>query len=405
MDEVLRVQFFGPLRPFVAGFATELLRQGYAAGSARAHVRLMAHLSRWLADEEVDPHGLRVIELRQFLESRLAVGRKNHLTEKAMRPVLKYLRSIGAVPDPPVVVPEGPVEEVLDHYRRYLTIERGLAGCTARGYVDAVRPFVNGRRSTDEAGLDLKHLSAADVRAFVVARCQSQSRGAATVTVKALRSFLRFIHVEGLTERPLTVAVPSIAGWQLAGLPKGLDVKEVRRLLASCDRRTRQGRRDFAILSMLSRLGLRSGEVAALLLENIDWRAGTFVVCGKGNQTARLPLPTDVGEAVASYLRRGRPKTAQGRTVFVRAKAPHRRLTSSGLSQVVLAAARRAGLGRIFARRLRHTVATQVLRAGALLPEVGQLLGHRRALTTAIYAKVDREALRTLARSWPGGVA
>ena len=189
----------------------------------------------------------------------------------------------------------------------------------------------------------------------------------------------------------------------MAGLPKGLEPGQVLSLLASCDNSTPNGCRDFAVLTLLVRLGMRAGEVAKLRLEDIDWRAGAIVVRGKANCAERVPLPMDVGEAVAAYLRRGRPASADGRTVFVRIKAPHRAITRGGVTQIVAAAARRAGLGLIHAHRLRHTAATQMLRAGATLPEIGQLLRHRRAMTTAIYAKVDREALRTIARHWPGG--
>jgi site-specific recombinase XerD len=164
------------------------------------------------------------------------------------------------------------------------------------------------------------------------------------------------------------------------------------------------GRRDFAVLTTLVRLGLRAGELAALRLDDIDWRTGTIVIRGKGHQVEPLPWPADVGEAVVAYLCRGRPTTALDRTVFVRVTAPHRALSSGAVSEIVAAAARRAGLGLIHAHRLRHTAATQLLRAGAPLPEIGQLLRHRRLLTTAIYAKVDRTALRTIARPWPGGV-
>ncbi|WP_244621984.1 site-specific integrase [Neomesorhizobium albiziae] len=183
------------------------------------------------------------------------------------------------------------------------------------------------------------------------------------------------------------------------------DCDQVQRLLTSCDRGTPNGRRDFAVLTALVRLGLRAGEVAKLKLDDLDWRAGEILVRGKGSCIQRLPLPADVGEAVAAYLRYGRPRTAQGRTVFVRVRAPHNALTSAGVSQIVAAAGRRAGLGQIYAHRLRHTTASAMLRAGASLPEVGQVLRHRRALTTAIYAKVDREALRRIARPWPGEVA
>ena len=405
MSNLQGVGISGPLKPFANGFAAELRRQGYTLNSTGAHLRLMAHLSRWLVAEDLNLEGLYVTQVERFLSARRAAGYANHLTEKALRPMLTYLRQVGVVPMPPVAAPEGVVEEMLERYRHYLTVERGLGKGTARGYVDAVRPFLGGRISPDGLTLELNHLSAANVQAFVVARCPAQSRSSAKLTITALRSFLGFLHVEGMIERPLAAAVPSVAGWRLAELPKGLDAKEVRRLLKACDRRTQMGRRDFAMLTMLARLGLRSGEVSSLLLEDIDWRAGTLAVRGKGNQMERLPLPADVGEAVAAYLRRGRPANTEDRSVFVRIKAPNRGLSSAGVTQVVAAAGRRAGLGTIYAHRLRHTAATETLRAGASLPEVGQLLRHRRPLTTVIYAKVNREALRTIARTWPGGVA
>jgi site-specific recombinase XerD len=253
--------------------------------------------------------------------------------------------------------------------------------------------------------LNLERLTAADIISFVVTRCPRQNRGAAKLTVTALRSFLRFLHLDGVIEESLVSAVPSVAGRRLVGLPKGLAPDQVRRLFASCDDTTRRGCRDIAILTMLVRLGMRSGEVAKLQLDDIDWRVGEIIVRGKGNSIERIPLPPDVGRAVAQYLQRGRPVSAQGRTVFVRIKAPHRHLSSCGVSNVVADVAKRAGLGRIHAHRLRHTAAMQMLRAGASLPEIGQLLRHRRALTTAIYAKVDRETLRTIARRWPGDAA
>jgi len=270
--------------------------------------------------------------------------------------------------------------------------------------MDAVRLFLRGRTSPDGLALDLRNLTAADVISFVVGRCPYQGHSAARLTVAALRSLLGFLHVQGEMERPLAFAVPSVACRRLVGLPKGLEPDQVRRLLTSCDSSTQNGCRDFAILTMLVRLGLRASEVTKLAIDDIDWRAGELIVRGKANCTERLPLPGDVGEAVAAYLRNGRPATAHGRTVFVRIKAPHGPLSAGGVTQVVAAAARRAGLGRIHAHRLRHTAATRMLRAGASLPEIGQLLRHCRALTTAIYAKVDRDALRTIARPWPGDV-
>jgi integrase/recombinase XerD len=247
----------------------------------------------------------------------------------------------------------------------------------------------------------LTGLTAADVTAFVLAACPGRAVGSAKLIVCALRSLLGWLHVSGQVRVSLAAAVPSVAGWRLSGLPKGLEPAQLRGLLASCDRRTPTGRRDYAIMLLLARLGLRAGEVARLGLDDIDWRHGDIAVLGKGNRAERLPLPAEVGAAIAKYLRRGRPDTAQGRSVFVRVHAPHRALTTGGVTMVVFDAAQRAGLGRMHAHRLRHTAATAMLRAGSPLAEVGQVLRHRSALTTAIYAKVDRDALAVLARPWP----
>jgi integrase/recombinase XerD len=400
-----RIRISGPLAAFAAGFADDLGRQGYRSHAARKQMWLLAHLSRWLAGEGLGATELNTIEVERFQLARRAAGYTQLLSMKAMQPILVYLRGLGVAPIPSPATASGPVEVTLERYRSYLTVERGLGAETARGYVDAVRLFLLGRVLPDGLALDLEHLTAADVISFVVGRCPRQGRSAAKLTVTALRSLLSFLHVEGVIERSLAFAVPSVACRRLVGLPKGLDPDQVRCLLTSCDSNTQNGCRDLAILIMLVRLGLRAGEVAKLVLDDIDWRAGEIVVRGKANCTERLPLPTDVGEAVAAYLHHSRPASAHGRTVFIRTKAPHRQLSASGVTQVVAAAARRAGLGQIYAHRLRHTAATQMLRAGASLTAIGQALRHRRALTTAIYAKVNRDALRTIARPWPGDVA
>jgi integrase len=291
------------------------------------------------------------------------------------------------------------VEELLGLYRAWLLVERGVTPGTARGYLDCVRPFVATRASGD--ALEFTRVTAADVTAFVLAACPGRAVGSAKLIVCALRSLLRWLHVTGQVPVSLAAAVPSVAGWRLSGLPKGLEPGQLRSLLGACDRRTPTGRRDYAIMLLLARLGLRAGEVARLGLDDIDWRRGEIAVFGKGDRGERLPLPADVGVAIAGYLRRGRPGTAQGRSVFVRVHAPLRALTTGGVTMVVFDAAQRAGLGRIHAHRLRHTAATAMLQAGSPLAEVGQVLRHRSALTTAIYAKVDRDALAVLARPWP----
>jgi integrase/recombinase XerD len=220
-----------------------------------------------------------------------------------------------------------------------------------------------------------------------------------------LRSLLGFLYLDGVIDVSLAAAVPSAAAWSLTGLPKALDADQVAVLLACCDRATPTGCRDFAILTLLVRLGLRAGEVAALRLDDIDWRRGEITIRGKGNRQDRLPLPVDVGQAVVDYLQHARPAAARDRTVFVRAQAPSRALTSNGVTTVVVRAGGRAGIGLVGAHRLRHAAATAMLHAGGSLTEIGQVLRHRRVLTTAIYAKVDRQALRSVARPWPGDPA
>jgi len=349
MTDPSRIRVPGPLGAFAVSFANELSRQGYTQNSARLQMHLMAHLSRWLEARGLEVGALCVAEVERFLSDRRDAGATNHRTGKSMRPMFSHLRALGVAPTPPPWTPEGPVERMLERYRHYLTDERGLTPATACGYLHAVRPFLRGRVSSDRFDLDFETLNAADVTAFVVATCPHQGRGAAKMTVTALRSLLGFLHLEGIVPRSLDGAVPSVAGWRLSGLPKGLEPDAVRSLLAACDRRTGPGRRDFAIVTMLVRLGLRAGEVAALELDDVDWRAGEFVVHGKGNRAERLPLPADVGEAVAAYLRRGRPASAQSRAVFIRIRAPHGALATSGITRVVADAACRAGLGRIHA--------------------------------------------------------
>jgi integrase/recombinase XerD len=373
---------------------------GYSPVGATLQLRLMARLSRWMQSEGLGPAGLTGEVVERFSAERRAAGCRDYVTARAMAPLLGYLRGIGVAPAASRPAPMTASGLLLARFEEYLTVERGLTADTVEGYVHAVRPFL--AQIGGDGELDLGGLTAADVTAFVVARCPGQSRGAAKMTVTALRSLLGFLHVEGLIGRSLVGAVPSAAGWRLSGLPRALEPDQVRRLLASCDRGAGSGRRDFAILILLVRLGLRAGEVAGVQLDDVDWRAGELVVVGKGRRAERLPLPVDVGQAIATYLADGRPATAQDRCLFVRVKAPHRGLTTGGVTQVVVSAAKRADLGQIHAHRLRHTAATDLLRAGAPLSEIGQVLRHRTALTTAIYAKVDRERLRELARSWPG---
>ncbi len=353
----------------------------------------------------LSPGGLGGRTIDRYLAGRRAAGYREYRSPKALCPLLEYLAPLGVLPvvqDPPV----GPVEALLGRFGDYLLGERGLTTGTVRGYCDCVRPFVAGRLR--DGVVELSGLTAVDVIGFVLGACPGRAVGSAKLVVCALRSLLGWLHVTGIVSAPLASAVPSVAGWRLSGLPKDLEPGQLRRLLVAFDRRTPTGRRDYAIMLLLSRLGLRAGEVAALGLDDIDWRSGEITVVGRGNRAERLPLPAEVGAVITAYLRRGRPGTADGRSVFVRVHAPHRALTTGGVTMVVFDAAQRAGLPKMHAHRLRHTAATTMLRAGSPLAEVGQVLRHRSSLTTAIYAKVDRDALAVLARPWPtspGGVS
>jgi len=390
-----------PLVALSKGFAEDLRRQGYEFRTISKHRRLLRDLSDWLERRQLTAGDLSLRQVDRFLSDRRSADVARHKTRKALRPVLGYLRGLGLAPAAEAPMEDGPAGEILNRYLRFLTTERGLVPVTALRYVDCLRPFLDRRMSAD--GLGLEDLTPADVTSFVVAWCPHLNSGVAKLTVTALRSFLGFLHLDGVTERSLVLAVPTVARRRLAGLPKGLEPDQVQRLLVACDASTAIGCRDLAILTLLVRLGLRRGEVAGLRLDDIDWRGGTITVVGKGNCHERLPLPSDVGLRLAEYLSSARPADAKGRPVFVRHFAPHHALSASRVSTIVADAARRAGLGRVHAHRLRHTAATELLRAGASLPEIGQLLRHRRAETTAIYAKVDWDTLRLIARPWPEG--
>lgn len=390
-----------PVTALSKSLEEDLRQQGYASSTIWKQRRLLNDLMGWLQGQELAMGDLSMAQVDRFMADRRAAGVRKLKTRKALAPILGYLRGRGLAPAAEAPLVDGPTGEILHRYRQFLTTERALAMVTAGRYIDCLRPFLDRRMSAGQ--LDLGGLTPADVTSFVVAWCPCLNTGVAKLTVTALRSFLGFLHLEGVTERSLVPAVPKVLRRRLAGLPKGLEPDQVRRLLAACDVSTVVGIRDLAILTLLVRLGLRRSEVAGLGLDDIDWRAGTLRVRGKGNCHEQLPLPPDVGRQLAEYLASARPADAQGRTVFVRHFAPHHAFDASRVSGIVADAARRADLGRFHAHRLRHTAATELLRAGASLPEIGQLLRHRRVETTAIYAKVDEGTLRLIARPWPEG--
>ena len=390
----------GPLAPYAVGFASWLKARAYSPSAAADRVYQFDQLSRWLEREGFAVGELTDEQAERFAAARRAAGLVTWASPRSALLPLVYLRTLGVAPAAEPVCARGPLEELLEDYCRFLWVERRLSDHTVLdAYEPAARLFLAGREGPD--GLGLKRLGAADVSSFLARECPQRSVSGARDLVSALRSFLRYLHLAGVIEAPLVWAVPSMADLRDRTLPRGLDRAAVRKLLASCDRRRLVGRRDFAILLLLARLGLRAGEVAAVQLEDVDWRRGELLVHGKGSRHDVLPVPADVGEAIVAYLRR-RPR-CQCRALFLRVTAPIQQLNRCTVAWVVRAACDRAGLARVGAHRLRHTAATEMLRAGASLGEIGQVLRHREQKTTAIYAKVDREALSALARPWPTG--
>jgi site-specific recombinase XerD len=389
----------GRLGPFVEGYRVRLLELGYTPQTVRAMLKVLGQLGRWMDDEDVEPGRLNMAAVEAFLACRRAGGDRRVASLGELRQLVSYLRELA------VMMPEDlpreltPFEELIADHREWLVIERGLAPATVHRYETLARRFLGERvAAEDERGV--KNLTGVEVSAFLVRECARVSLGAAKGYVAELRSFLRFLHLRGLTELPLADAVPGVAGWRETGIPQTISRADVERLLVGCDRSRFDGVRDLAILILLARLGLRSIEVARLELDDLDWRSGEIVVRGKARRRDRLPLSGDVGEALAAYLSvRGQHDT---RRVFLTLRAPIRPIRSDLVGDVVQRACRRAGVGHVGAHRLRHSLASELLREGASLIDISQVLRHRDLGTTAIYAKIDLGRLRQVAQPWPG---
>lgn len=400
MDNPNRVQMEGTLAAYKDGLIADLRAQGYTRMSTTCLVRLMAHLSNWLSRRDLQPIGLTPDVLGGFLRHRMAHGHRSGCTFGSMKPILSYLRREGIVPIEARKVPQRtPLDELLGRYEEYLVRERSLVASTVYQHRRIAGHFLSTifkGRAPDPARLE-----SADVSSYMLGEARTSSVACAKFKATALRSFLRYLHVGGIIPMNLSGAIPAIASWQLTGLPQALNSEQASRLLNAPDRRTSVGRRDYAVLILMLRLGLRAGEVAALSLDDIDWAQGELMVHGKNGRVDSLPIPQDVGAAITSYLRGGRP-SSKSRRLFLSAKAPLRDLTGCAVKHIVSHVGKRCGFPCLGAHRLRHTCATQMLRKGASLPEIGQVLRHRYIDTTAIYAKVDHGSLRMACRPWPG---
>ena len=404
MSDPSRVRVSGPLLEYVSGFGEELVRQGYGPDSATGQLHLMANLSCWLGSWGLGAGDLTPARVDDFVVWRRSQGYTQRRSAHALEPLLGYLRALGVAPVSTGVV-GSTSEELLERYSRYLVGTRGLAPKTVQRYVTWAAAGLLAGLADPGGGLDLERLTGRFVIEFVAVASRRLCPGSAKDLVVCLRSFLRFLYGAGLVRSDLSGVLPSVAVWGGGSLPKALAPEQVTALLDSCDGDSAIGLRDFAVMTLLARLGLRSGEVAALEVGDFDWRAGEVTVRGKGGRVEQMPLPVDVGEAVTGYLVGGRPR-ARCRSVFLRVCAPIVGIGPVGVSSIVRRACERAGLAPCGAHRLRHSAATAMLRSGGSLGEIGQVLRHRSGpATTGIYAKVDHTALRTVAQPWPGGAA
>jgi integrase/recombinase XerD len=401
MHSKSQVQWSGPLEPFAAGFDAELARLGYTPAGTRRKLEAVAHLSCWLAERGMTANDIGNKTVAEFTAARRAAGHSSQLTGRSLAWMLSYLREIGAVQPTPAPGPTAGAGHLLDRFGTFLADERGLADKTRGAHLDSARRFLAAAGRAGETGLPVSALTASDVTAFLAGMARVQAPGTTQNTASMLRTFLTWLYAEGVIAAPLAGTVPGAYRRRRIRMPALVTGAEAAALLAACDRTTAQGLRDYAIVLALTRMGLRAREIAALTLEDVDWRSGIVVISGKGGRRDQLPLPRDVAEALIAYLRDGRPAVVLDRRLFVRSVAPHRGLTGYAVGHAVARAARDAGLDRVRPHQLRYFAATAMQAAGAPLAEIGQVLRHEDERTTSLYAKVDVAALRPLAPAWP----
>jgi len=384
----------------VDDFCTRLEDLGYCRATVRIKLLIVEDFARWLQEEQVEVSDLDEGYALQFVRARRRRGCWRRGTERTLLQLIEQLRGAGVVPLREPTRDDSPAATLLARYEEHLRRERALAPSTIAVYRYFVRRFLL-ERVEDSGVLDV--LKASAIRDFLLAHVRRLSPRRAQTLGNSLRSFFRFLFSRGETAMDLSFAVPTVRQWRLSGVPRHLPAQDVERLLRSCDVTSATGRRDHAILLLLARLGLRAGEVLALELDDLDWQEGKIVVRGKGLARDCLPLLPDVGAAIALYLRKDR-LPGRSRRLFLCMKAPHRGFSNSrSIASIVVRAFARAGLHPAVrgAHTLRHSLATEMLRRGASLTEIGEVLRHRSAKTTEIYAKLDFGALREVAMPWP----
>lgn len=396
----------GPLSPYLEAFVSSLIEQRYSACCVYLKSYRAADFSGWLALQVTDTRYVDERVIARYHRERARGRRRPWRNELyALHQLLTFLRGGGVIDDPAAAAAVVPADHFIDRFEVHLHHVRGLATRTISVYAAFARQFLIARFGS--GAVDLHELCAADAIEFVQRTSQRLGPRRLKLAITALRSFLGHAQMLGEVTPGIAAAVPAVSVWSTTpALPRAIDAEHARLAIDACDRRTAVGRRDRAVLLLLARLGLRSGEVAALMIDDVDWDAGRLRVCGKGAREALLPLPADVAQAIAGYLQHGRP-IADDRHLFLRARAPICGFKNSAVAvgSIVMHALARAGVDAPHkgAHQFRHALATQMLRNGASLAEIGELLRHRSPQSTALYARVDLVALRALALAWPGG--
>lgn len=396
-SKVIAVHVVGPLGPCAQPFQEFLRVRGYTPLSQVNQFQVMTHLSKWMRGRELAVGDVTDARVEEYLQQRRADGYASFCSRASLRQLLTVLVACDAPLTGTATEPASELDVLLGEYASFLRQEEGLAASTTQAYALRARRFLTGCGGVAK----IPKLSAADVTKALLHETATLSVGSAQFYAVALRSLLRWCQLSGLIDVDLAGASLPVTGRRTSTLPRGISAADARALLRSCDRRTHTGRRDYAVIILLLRLGLRAGEVAALRLEDIDWRQGELTVHGKQGRIDRLSLPADVGEAMAAYLRHARPRGSARREVFLRDLAPRDGLTCEAVGFLVRRASVRAGLAPFGPHRLRHTLACGMVRAGVPLREIGQVLRHADGTSTTIYARVDVVQLRTVARPWP----
>lgn len=393
-----RTRIMGPLAPHIQNIEKQLLASGYTRFSTNNRLIWTAQMSRWMHDRQLSPQSLKEADLQRFVRSRRRFA--STFSRGYLESIVSAMISVGAIskPEPLPTPAPSPIDLALEPFCAYLKHERAISESTQKSYTATVRRFLFKRFGSSVPRQ--QDITADDLIQFIVGESRHYKTSTTKYAVTALRSYVRFLYITEVISQDMTGAIPAIAGWRLSGLPKEVDPKIVSRILKASNRRTRTGCRDYAILLLLTRLGLRRGEVASLTLDDLDWARSELRIRGKGAKYELLPLSKEIGAALAKYLKKRGP-CDDLRSVFLTVNAPLRPIASNGIQGAFSRLARKAGVPVIGAHRLRHSVATQILRHGGSLDEIAQVLRHSSHDTTAIYAKVDFSALQTVVHPWP----